>query len=186
MHITSVREIYRGWMSLLLVRLRHANGAEADRHVMLNSRAISVLPYDPARKVALVVSMPRAPVIYVGEPDLLEAIAGALDDDDPANCARREAFEEAGVELGELEHVGLIWTMPSNSTERIDYYLARYGSADRTGYGGGLETEQEYIRVHELSLRALSQMADEGRLSDGKLLILLQALRLRQPGLFVE
>lgn len=184
MSIVGVREIYRGWMSLLMVRIRHRDGGEAERHVMLNGRAVCVLPYDPVRKVALVVSMPRAPVVYLGEPDMLEAVAGALDGEDPADCARREAFEEAGVELGALEHLGMIWSMPSNSTERIDYYLASYGLQNRTSRGGGLDEEQEHISVHELALVDLWKMVTAREVRDGKLLTLLLALHLRRPELF--
>lgn len=182
--ITSVREIYRGWMSLLLATIRLPDGTEAERHVMLNRSAASVLPFDPERRVALVVSMPRAPVIYAGEPEMLEAIGGALDGEDPTTCIKREAFEEAGVELADLEHIGCIWMMPSNSTEQINYYLAPYCQADRTGDGGGAIDEQEYIHVHEPRLGELWTMVEEKRLRDAKLVLLLQALRIRRPDLF--
>ena len=182
--ITAVREIYRGWMGLLLATIRLPDGSETERHIMLNRSAASVLPFDPERRVALVVSMPRAAVIYAGEPDMLEAIGGALDGEDPASCIKREAFEEAGVELADLEHVGRIWTMPSNSTEQIDYYLAPYGAADRTGEGGGAADEQEHIRVHEPTLAELWQMLEDKQLRDGKLVLLLQALRMKRPELF--
>jgi len=184
MSLSAVKEIYRGWMSLLLVRVCFPDGSEAERHVMLNNRAVCVLPFDPDRKVGLVVSMPRAPVIYLGEANMLEAIAGTLDEEDPMHCVRREALEEAGVKLREVEHIGLIWSMPSNSTEQIDYYLASYGASDRVGPGGGLDEEQEHILVHELSLAELWHMVEERRLRDGKLLTLLQALRIRRPELF--
>ena len=167
-----------------MATLRMPNGAEVERHVMLNGRAACVLPYDPERRTALVVSMPRAAVAYAGEPDMLEAIGGALDGEDPAECAKREAFEEAGVELGVLDHLGRIWTMPANSTEQIDYFLATYLAEDRTGAGGGLDEEQEHIKVHELPLVELWGMVEDKTLRDGKLLTLLQALRIRRPGLF--
>jgi len=182
--IVAVRELYKGWMSLLMATLRTPNGTQVERHIMLNSRAVGVLPYDPERRTALVVSMLRAPVAYAGEPDMLECIAGALDGADPADCARREAFEEAGVELGQLEHLGRIWSMPSNSTEQIDYFLAPYLTEDRTGEGGGLDEEGEQIKVHELPLAELWRMVEDKTLRDGKLLTLLQALRIRRPGLF--
>lgn len=182
--VTSVRELYRGWMSLLMVRLRLPDGQDMDRHVMLNCRAVCVLPYDPDRRTALVVSMLRAPVAYLGQPDMLEAIAGALDDEDPDACVKREAFEEAGVELKTLQHLGRIWSMPSNSTEQIDYYLAPYRITDRKGVGGGLDEEQEQISVHELPLSKLWCMAQSKKLFDGKLMMLLQALYIRYPALF--
>lgn len=177
----AVRDIYRGWMSLLVATLRLPNGEHVERHIMLNGRAVCVLPYDPERRTALVVSMLRAPVTYVDEPDMLECIAGTLDEDDPADCARRETLEEVGVELGALEHLGRIWSMPSNSTEQIDYYLAPYRDEDRRGEGGGSDEEQERTTVYELPLVELWRKVERNELRDGKLLILLQALRIRRP-----
>ncbi|MFC3712416.1 NUDIX domain-containing protein [Sphingoaurantiacus capsulatus] len=181
--IVALRDIYRGWMGLLMATLRTPSG-DVERHIMLNREAVCVLPYDPERRTAIVVSMLRAPVAYAGEPDMLEAIAGSLDGADPADCARREALEEGGVRLGMLEPVARAWTMPSNSTERLAFYLAPYRPADRIGDGGGIADEHENITVHELPLEALWRLVDTCELRDGKLLLLLQALRIRRPDLF--
>ena len=166
-----------------MVRLRADDGVEVDRHVVEMRRAVAVLPYDPDRRVAITVSMPRTPVMLAGLPDMMEAIAGILEDD-PADCTRREAMEEAGVRLGELVHLGEIWSIPSVVTEKIDYSLAPYSAQDRVAAGGGLVEEQENISVHELPLDTLWTMMARKEIADGKLAILLMALRLRQPALF--
>ena len=57
-------------------------------------------------------------------------------------------------------------------------------AVDRIADGGGLIEEQENITVHELSLDALWTMMARKEIADGKLAILLMALRLRQPALF--
>lgn len=183
MKILSTRTIYSDWLDLLMVRMQSEDGAEFDRHVVGMKRAVAVLPYDPDRRVALTVSMPRAPVMMAGQPDLLEAIAGQLEDA-PADCARREALEEAGVELGPLEHLGRMWTMPAACNEQLDYFLAEYREANRVAAGGGLDEEHEHITVHELSLDALWTQMTNQQLGDAKLAFLLMALRLRQPQLF--
>ena len=181
--ILSSRALYEGWLNLRLVRLRMDDGVECDRHVVEMRRAVAVLPYDPERRVALVVSMPRTPVMLAGLPDMLEAIAGILEDE-PADCARREALEEAGVALGALEPVGQIWSIPSVVTEKIDYFLSPYRAADRVADGGGLVEEQENILVHELPLADLWRRFEAQQLQDGKLVILLLTLRARRPALF--
>lgn len=183
MKILSTRTIYSDWLDLLMVRMRTEDGTEFERHVVGMRRAVAVLPYDPDRRVALTVSMPRAPVMMVGQPDLLEAIAGQLEDA-PADCARREALEEAGVELGSLEHLGRMWTMPAVCNEQLDYFLAEYCQADRVAAGGGLDEEHEHITVHELSVDTLWTQMMNQELGDAKLAFLLMALRLRQPQLF--
>jgi nudix-type nucleoside diphosphatase (YffH/AdpP family) len=181
--ILSTRPIYQGWLNLVMVAMRAPDGSAFERHVVEMRRAVVVLPYDPDRKVALVVSMARTPVMLAGLPDMLEPIAGILEDE-PEQCARREALEEAGVRLGDLTHLGQIWSIPTVVTERIDYFLAEYRTEDRITAGGGLDEEQEHISVHELPLDDLWTMFADKRIGDGKLAITLMALRLRRPDLF--
>ena len=89
--------------------------------------------------MALLVRQFRAPPFHVaGEASMLETPAGRLDESDPAACARREAMEEVGLRLGELEPVLVTWTMPALSTERAHLFLAPYRAADRVAAGGGL------------------------------------------------
>ena len=130
--------------------------------------------------------MPRAPVLYAGEREnLFEAPAGMIDaGESPETAMRREAVEEAGLGLGELEPVATVWPSPGVSAERSSLFLAAYATADRTGAGGGLEGEHEAITVLELPLSELAAMADAGRLTDLKTLALTFALRLRRPELF--
>ena len=147
---------------------------------------MAVLPYDPERRVALLVKLPRAPVLLMGAPcDFLEAPAGIRDDDeDPADCARREAREEVGVVLGSLEEAGHAWSMCGVSTERMHLFLAAYAAEDRTGEGGGLAEEHENITVAEVPLAELRDAADRNALDDMKTLCLVQTLRVRRPELF--
>src|SRR3712207_3639422 len=119
-----------------------------------------------------------------GKPEMLEAPAGLLEEDDPADCARREALEEVGLTLTSLEPVGGVWTMPGISTEHMHLFLAPYVLRDRTGRGGGVAGEHENITVVEMGLAELAAMADSGRLADLKTLTLVQTLRLRRPELF--
>ena len=163
--IISTRSLYKGWLHLLLVAMRAPNGEHFERHVVEMRRAVVVLPYDPDRRVALVVSMPRTPVMLAGLPDFLEPIAGILEDE-PDDCARREALEEAGVRLGELTHLGQIWSIPTVVTEKIDYFLAEYRAEDRIAAGGGLDEEQEHISVHELPLDELWTLFADKKIGD--------------------
>jgi nudix-type nucleoside diphosphatase (YffH/AdpP family) len=123
--------------------------------------------------------------LHVGGPsDLLEAPAGILDEDDPGDCARREAHEEVGLNLRALEPLGAAWPCPGMSTERIHLFLAPYGQDDRIGAGGGLAEEHEDIEVVEMPLSKLWAMVEQGEVLDLKTLFLVQALRIRRPDLF--
>ena len=177
--------VYSGWMTLCVASFRLADGRIMKREVLEHGRATSVLPYDAERRMAILVRQFRAPVyLAAGEPLLLEAIAGMVDDADAEATARREALEEAGLRLGPLEAVGIVWPSPGMMTEQVALFLAPYTASDRVGEGGGLKEEHEDIEVVELALRELAALADNGAITDMKTFALVQSLRLRKPKLF--
>jgi len=183
--ISGINTIYDGWGRYLVATIRLPDGTTLRREVEDHGRATCVLAFDPQRRTALLVRQFRAPVfVATQQTETLEAIAGIVEGNDPAACARREAMEEAGVALTALEHVVTGWSMPGLSTERMDLYLAEYGAASRITAGGGVSSEHEYITVAEVPLAELATMADTGALTDMKTLLLLQTLRLRRSELF--
>lgn len=177
--------VHDGWGRFLLARLRLPSGEEITREIEDHGAAVAVLPYDPARRVATLVSQLRPPLLYAeGLTEILEAPAGRVEDSDPEADARREAVEEVGLKLGRLDHVVTAWSQPGVSTERVGLYLASYGDADRVGEGGGLAEEGEAVRIVEMPLAELGRMTDRGELVDMKTALLVMALRLRRPELF--
>jgi len=133
------RVVYRGYLTVATLRIRLRDGSIVSRDVEHHGDAASVLPYDPSRCCALVVRLFRSPVFdATGVGELEEACAGMIESEDAAAAARREAGEELGVSLHELEWVARIWPSPGVSSERQALYLAPYCAEDRTGAGGGL------------------------------------------------
>ncbi|RYH30795.1 MAG: ADP-ribose pyrophosphatase, partial [Alcaligenaceae bacterium] len=55
--------VYDGFYRLWRLRVLMPDGAAVERHLEDHGAAVAVLPYDPVRRVALLVAMPRAPVI---------------------------------------------------------------------------------------------------------------------------
>ena len=177
---------YAGYLTVERLRMRLTDGAEVSREVERHGDAAAVLPYDVERRSALVVRLFRAPVLVAsGEEMSEEACAGMIENEDADTTARREAYEELGVDLPSLEFVARVWSSPGVSTERQSLFLAPYRSADRISDGGGVEGEHEGITVVERLLAELAADVDQERISDGKLLTLVLALRLRRPDLFV-
>lgn len=155
------------------------------REIVRHGRAAAVLPYDPERKTAILVRLPRAPVIWAGGPQtMLEAPAGMLDGDEPDVCARREAMEETGLRLTTLEPVVRAWTSPGMCTEQTDLFLAPYSAADRVEAGGGVAEEHEDIVVEEWKLADLWATFEAGGIEDLKTVALILALRVRRPEVF--
>ena len=180
------KTLYSGYLTIESVKVRLPDGAEIVREVESHGEAVTVLPYDPRRRCALTASLFRAPVFAVsGRETIEEPCAGMIDQgEDAATAVRREAHEELGVVLSELEFIGRIYSTPGVSTERVSLYLAPYSLSDRIGAGGGAPGEEENITVNERSLASLSEDLDAARLDNALLLQLVMALRLRHPELF--
>jgi len=176
---------YAGYLTVERLTIRLPDGRLALREVESHGNAVAVLPYDPERRTALIVSQFRAPVFATtGEESIVEACAGMIEDGNAEATVRREAAEELGLRVGVLEFVARVWPSPGVSTEQASLFLAPYRAADRVGPGGGVESEHEDITVLEVSLSVLASDADGGRIVDMKLLTLVSAMRLRHPALF--
>ena len=143
----------------------------------------TILLYDPDRRTVLLTRQFRFPAYVNDHADgmLIEAAAGLLDGDDPETAIRREAAEELGVTVGPVQHVFDAYMSPGSVTERVHCYAARYQPADRTGAGGGLPANGEDIEVLELPFGTAQAMIADGRIADGKTIMLLQWAALAGP-----
>ena len=183
--ILDLRILYRGFVKLLSATVEDRNGTRYEREIEERGRAVAVLPYDPVRRTAILIRLLRVPVLYAaGLTDLLEAPAGMVEGEQPAETARREALEEVGLRLGPLEPVATAFSSPGLSCEQVSLYLAPYSAADKVADGGGVASEHEDITVVELPLAELASLIDRQEIADLKTLALALALRLRHSHLF--
>jgi nudix-type nucleoside diphosphatase (YffH/AdpP family) len=136
----------------------------------------TILLYDPEARTVLLTRQFRLPAYVNGHSDglLLETAAGLLDDDSPEDAIRREAAEELGVTVGELRHLFDLYMSPGSVTERVHFFAAAFSSADLTGAGGGVAEEGEEIEAVTVRCDEAIAMIDDGRIVDGKTVILLQ------------
>jgi len=97
----------------------------------------AVLPIDRARNRVLLVRQFRWPAFEAGRRELLiEAPAGKLDGDDPETCVTREAMEEAGIAVSNLQRVTKCFPSPGAVTEQLSLFLADYDSTAPRGKFG--------------------------------------------------
>ena len=138
-----------------------------------------ILPFDPERQTVLLVRQFRYPAYVTGHREpLIEACAGLLDENDPETAILKEAEEELGYHLENIERLFAPYMSPGSVTERLWFFVARYSPADRISAGGGAPEEGEDIEVLEMPLdEALAGIAD-GRIIDAKTIILIQHLKL--------
>ena len=183
--IRGTRTVHDGWATFLVAEVTTPEGTAVTREIEDHGNSVSVLPYDPERRVATLVRELRVPPLFAtGEHVQLEAPAGLIDAGSPEENGRREVLEEVGLRLRDLEFVGATYSCASLTTEKLHLYLAPYGRADRTEDGGGADGEHENIRIVEIPLADLAGRADRAELTDLKTLTLILALRARHPELF--
>ena len=177
---------FRGFYQLDRLHLRHrlfagGMGKLISREQFVRHDAVCVLPYDPQRDCVVLIEQFRVGALDKSlNPWLIELVAGLIDkDEQPEQVARREAVEEAGLELAELWPLTQYYPSPGGSDERVHLYVGR---CDSRGAGGvhGLEDEGEDIRVLVWSLdEALAAVAN-GRIDNAASIIALQWLALNR------
>src|SRR6201995_3263183 len=169
-------------------RRRDGSWTTEQREPYDRGNGATILLYAPERRPVLLTRQFRYPAYVNDHPDglLIETAAGLLDDDDPETAIRRETAEELGVEVGPLTHVFDAYMSPGSVTERLHFYAAPYSPADRTGDRGGVADEGEDIEIVELPVADALAMTADGRIADGKTIMLLRwavlgGLRPRRP-----
>ena len=178
--VRDIRLLSDNWYRLHTTTFEYqgADGSwsEQSRETYDRGNGATILLHDVARRTVLLTAQFRYPAYVNGHPDgmLIEAAAGLLDDDAPEVAIRREATEELGVVVGELRHVFDLYMSPGSVTERVHFYVAAYSPADRVAAGGGLAEEGEDIEVLEIPADDAVRMVADGRIVDGKTVILLQ------------
>ena len=180
---------FHGYFRVDRYRLRHRKfeGGWTEviqREVFERGHAVAVLPYDPARDAVVLIEQFRAGALAAGrEPWLVEVVAGIIDPGETAEqVARREAVEEAGCELGELEPIGEFLLSPGACSETLAMYCGR---ADSEGLGGvhGLDQEGEDIRVLVLPFAEAMALLEQRRIDNLNAVAALQWLALNRERL---
>jgi nudix-type nucleoside diphosphatase (YffH/AdpP family) len=140
----------------------------------------TILLHNPAADTVVLTRQFRLPTFVNGNPTglLIETCAGLLDDEHPDTAIIRETEEETGYRLTAVEKVMEAYMSPGSVTERLYFYLAEYSPSTERLAGGGIEEEE--IEVLELPLAQALAMVGTGEIQDGKTIMLLQHLRLRQ------
>ena len=174
--------VFDGFFRIARYRLRHrlfAGGMSAElvRELFERGNAVVVLPYDPEREQVVLVEQFRLGAFERDrDPWLLEPVAGMVEADESApEVARREALEEAGLELLDLVPIGGFYPSPGGSSEFCDVFIARVDSRDAGGLFG-LADHGEDVKAHVVALRTALAWLDSGRIRAASTIITLQWL----------
>lgn len=141
----------------------------------------AILLYNKSSQTVIVTQQFRLPTYVNGNETgmLIEACAGLLDKNNAEDCIRRETEEETGYVVSDVQKIFEAYMSPGSVTEMLHFFIAEYSSAMKANDGGGVAHEQEEIEVMKIPFSKALQMVDEGEIKDGKTIMLLQYLRLK-------
>ncbi len=142
----------------------------------------AVLLYNKSKQTVILISQFRMPTYLNGNDSgmMIEACAGLLDGDDPETCVIKEAEEESGFRVSQVEKIYEAYMSPGAVTEIVHLYIAAYHDSDKVSAGGGLTDEQEDITVLELDFKRATGMVSKGEIKDAKTIMLLQYLMINE------
>ncbi len=140
-----------------------------------------ILLYNKAQRSVILTEQFRLPTYTNGNATgmMIEACAGLLDEDDPEGAARREAEEETGYRVSNVQKVFEAYMSPGAVTEILYFFVAEYAKDMKVSEGGGAEGEEENIDVLEMGIDQAMDMISNGQIKDGKTIMLLQYVKLQ-------
>ncbi|CAH0236972.1 GDP-mannose pyrophosphatase NudK [Rahnella aquatilis] len=153
---------------------RNGERQPQSREVYDRGNGATILLYNRPKKTVLLIRQFRMPTYVNGNPTgmLLETCAGLLDNDSPEDCIRKEAIEETGFAVGKVDKLFEAYMSPGSVTEIVHFFAAEYDESQRQNAGGGVEDED--IDVLEVPFTEALAMIKDGRIRDGKTILLLQ------------
>ncbi len=154
------------------------------REIFERGTVVAVLPYDPRRDKVVLIEQFRAGAIKDADgPWLIECVAGVIEvGESEPEVARREAMEEAGCTIHELEPISRYYVSPGGTTEHCSLYCGLVASE---GVGGihGLAGENEDIRVMVVDSSQAFSWLQKGKIKSSATIIALQWLQLNEARL---
>ncbi len=184
--VVSKSVCFQGFFRIERCRLRHAlfaggMSAEMSRELFRRGHAVAMLPYDPVLdKVVLIEQFRIGALDDADGPWLTEIVAGMIDKDETAAAvARREALEESGCEVAQLQHICRYYPSPGACSETIELFCGRV-DASRAGGIHGLDHEHEDIRVIPVGFDEAMGWIASGRLNSAAVIMALQWLALNK------
>lgn len=181
--IISKETLYQGFFNMVKYRFKHRlfEGGWSpviDREMFERGHAAALLPYDATTDQVVLVEQIRVGALEHAHPWQLEIVAGIIDPNETAQeVIRREAQEEAGIEVSRIAKVTSYYPSSGGCSERLDVFVGEVDAS--TAYGiHGLDYEGEDIRVLVVSREQAYQWVEDGRFENGASIIALQWLQL--------
>ena len=178
--ILAKETLYQGFFKMVKYAFKHklfAGGWSdvVEREIFERGHAIAVLPYDPVLDEFVMIEQVRIGALPTSSsPWLLEVVAGIIDEGQtPEEVCRREAQEEAGLDIQKLHKALSYLSSPGGTTERLHIYVGLVDASDAKGVHG-LAYESEDILVHRVPTSVALDWINQGKIDNAATLIALQ------------
>ena len=149
-----------------------------EREVYDCGDAAAILLYNKQKQTIILTKQFRMPVFQneteKGEGMMVEVCAGLLDGDTPEVCIKKEAIEETGYKIEVVTKVFESFMVPGTVMQKVHFFVGEYTEENRISAGGGADYETENIEVLEVSLEEAISWVQNGKIKDGKTIMLLQ------------
>ena len=184
--INEQKTVYDGFYKIESVKYTHSlHSGEMtgpiNVELFVRGDVVGLLPYDPTTdQVALIEQFRIGAMHNKPDPWLVQIIAGMIDTDEtPEQVVIREAKEEAGIELPDVELISRYIASPGASTEEVFVF---YAETDLSHIGGthGLQEEDEDILVRVMPAEDAIALLDTGQIKNALSIIALQWFKLRR------
>ncbi|KUJ00318.1 ADP-ribose diphosphatase [Vibrio sp. MEBiC08052] len=157
-----------------------------EREMFVRGRAAAVLPYDPVLDQVVLIEQIRVGALEHRHPWQFEVVAGIVEEGESSeDVVRREAVEEAGLDVERIVPVTSYYPSSGGCNEMIDVYVGEVDASIAHGVHG-LDGEDEDIRVHVLSRETAYDWVKTGKIENGASIIALQWLALNWEELKIQ
>ncbi|MDE1900251.1 MAG: NUDIX domain-containing protein [Alphaproteobacteria bacterium] len=182
--------LFQGFFRVDRLHIRHERFDGSDSAIFTREmfhrspKVAGVLLFDPQQdKVVLVEQFRPAPAEIGMDPWVMEIVLGMVDaGETPEQAARREALEEAGCEIQNLQPIAAYFSSPGGTSEYIHLFVGRV-TAPAEGGVFGVAHENEDIRVHVLDAMQAITMLYANKIHDAQTLVALQWFATRHTDL---
>ena len=143
--------------------------------------AVAILPFDPeSGEVVLIEQFRPGALKDPVSPWLIEIVAGMIDKgESEIEAAIRELQEESGIKITaeHLHYINSVYPSPGGCSERVTLYIGKI-KADHLLSHGGLDSEEEDIRIFKIPAQKAFELCRNGRICNAAALMALQHLQI--------